>query len=68
MLLFSLAAYVNLNCGWFIPNLFFERVAIDWSVAYGTGSGNDEDDDDNNGSESSEKVFGAEKSEYGEEK
>lgn len=68
MSLLSLAGYMNLNYDWFILKLLFERVAIDWSVVYGTVSGNDDDDDDDNVGESSEKVSGAEESEYGEEK
>lgn len=68
MLLSFLAACVDLNHGWFIPNLLFERVVIDWSVADGIGSGNDDNNNDNDSSESSEEVFGAEELEYGEEK
>ncbi len=65
--LFSLAAYVNSNCGWFIPDLLFEKVVIDRSVADGTGSRNDDDDDDDDGSESSDGVSEAEELEYKEE-
>lgn len=68
MSLLSFAGYMNLNRDWFILKLLFERVAIDWSVAYGTVSRNDEDNDDNNVSKSSEGVSGAEESEYGKEK
>ncbi len=67
MSLSSLAVCVVSNHGWFIPNLLFERVVIDWSVADGTGSGHDDDDDNDNGSESSEGVSEAKESEYEEE-
>ncbi len=63
----SLAACVDLNCGWFIPNLLFKRVMIDWSVADGTRSKYDDDNNDNDGSESSEEVSKGEELEYEEE-
>ncbi len=63
----SLTACVDSNCGWFIPNLLFERVVINRSVADSTGSGHDDDNNDDDGSESSEGVSEAEESEYEEE-
>lgn len=67
MLFSSLAACIDLNCGWFILNLLFERVVIDRSVVNGTGSGNEDNNNDDDGSESSERMSRAEKVEYREE-
>lgn len=49
---------MDLNRGWFVPNLLFERVVIAWSIGDGSGSGSGYDDND--GSEDSKVVSGAE--------
>lgn len=67
MSLSSLLAYVNSNCSCFIPNLLFERVVIDQSFADSTRSRNNDDNIDDDGSESNERVSGAEDLEYREE-
>lgn len=46
LFLFFFAAYVDLNCGWFVSNLVFERSVIVWSIRDGSGSNIH---DDNNG-------------------
>ncbi len=56
--------FVDLDRGWFIPNLLFKRVVMDRSVADGNASGNDNNDNVDDGSGSSEGVFKAKKSEY----
>lgn len=68
MLLSFLVACVDLNYSWFIPNLLFEKVVIDWSFPNGTGSRNNDNNNDNDDSESSEGLFGAEESKYRKEK
>lgn len=61
-------AYVDSNHGWFILNLLFEKVVIDWLVVNGTRSGNDDDNNDDDNDKSIERVFEVEKLEYGKEK
>lgn len=67
MSLSSLTAYISSNCDWFISNLLFERVAINWLVIYSMGTGNDDNNNDDKSNKSSERVFRAKKSEYKEE-
>lgn len=42
MSLSCLTTCVDLNCDWFIPNLLFKRVVIDWLFLDNFGSRNDD--------------------------